>query len=136
MQASSRADLCTAMVHSMIVNSAVEALQAIRFRPRQQLLACPVNGLWHHGMHYGYCSPSSTWCSERCYTLLNSGSIKHHLISDTSPNCRVQMLMMGASMDGKLLQEAATTHCFALGSVDGKFVTSAADYQAVISAIG
>ena len=47
-----------------------------------------------------------------------------------------KMLVMGASMDGKLLQEAAVAHHKALESVDGKLVTSAADYEAVNAAIG
>jgi len=45
-------------------------------------------------------------------------------------------LVMGASMDGKLLQEAAMAHHKALGSMDAKLVTTAADYQAVNAAIG
>merc|ERR1711979_54935 len=45
-------------------------------------------------------------------------------------------LVMGASMDGKLLQEAAEAHHKALGSMDAKLVTSAADFQAVNAALG
>merc|ERR1712187_373409 len=45
-------------------------------------------------------------------------------------------LVMGASMDGKLLQEAAEAHHKAIGSVDGNLVTSAADFQAVNAALG
>merc|ERR1712072_548539 len=45
-------------------------------------------------------------------------------------------LVMGASMDGKLLKEAAEAHHKALGSMDDKLVTSASDYQAVNAAIG
>merc|ERR1711948_23912 len=45
-------------------------------------------------------------------------------------------LVMGASMDGKLLKEAAEAHHAALGSMDAKLVTSAADYQAVNAALG
>merc|ERR1711934_596919 len=45
-------------------------------------------------------------------------------------------LVMGASMDGKLLKEAAEAHHKALGSVDAKLVTSAADYEAVNAALG
>merc|ERR1712150_458148 len=40
-------------------------------------------------------------------------------------------LVMGASMDGKLLQDAAMAHHKALGSIDGKLVTSAGDYESV-----
>lgn len=47
-----------------------------------------------------------------------------------------KMLVMGASMDGKLLKEAAEAHHRALGSVDSNLVTSAADYEAVNAAIG
>merc|ERR1711881_32729 len=45
-------------------------------------------------------------------------------------------LVMGASMDGKLLQEAAMAHHQAIGSVDGKLVTSEADFAAVNAALG
>merc|ERR1712014_104133 len=45
-------------------------------------------------------------------------------------------LVMGASMDGKLLQEAAEAHHKAIGSMDAKLVTSAADFQAVNAALG
>jgi len=45
-------------------------------------------------------------------------------------------LVMGASMDGKLLKEAAEAHHKAIGSVDAKLVTSAADYEAVNAALG
>ena len=45
-------------------------------------------------------------------------------------------LVMGASMDGKLLQQAAMAHHNALGSMDGNLVTTAADYQAVNAALG
>jgi len=45
-------------------------------------------------------------------------------------------IVMGASMDGKLLSEAAMAHSKALQSVDSKLVTTAADYQAVNAALG
>merc|ERR1712066_348752 len=45
-------------------------------------------------------------------------------------------LVMGASMDGKLLQDAAEAHHKAIGSMDAKLVTSAADFQAVNAALG
>ena len=45
-------------------------------------------------------------------------------------------LVMGASTDGKLLQDAATAHRKAMGSMDAKLVTSAAEYEAVNAAIG
>merc|ERR1719484_340188 len=47
-----------------------------------------------------------------------------------------KMIVMGASMDGKLLKDAAEAHHKALGSVDAKGVTSAADYEAVNAAPG
>merc|ERR1711998_72370 len=47
-----------------------------------------------------------------------------------------KMIVMGASMDGKLLKEAAEAHHKAIGSVDSKGVTSAADYGAVNAALG
>merc|ERR1712050_115679 len=45
-------------------------------------------------------------------------------------------LVMGASMDGALLKDAAKAHSKAIGSVDGNLVTSAADFQAVNAALG
>merc|ERR1712224_306024 len=45
-------------------------------------------------------------------------------------------LVMGASMDGKLLKEAAMAHHNAIASMDAKLVTTAADYQAVNAALG
>ena len=45
-------------------------------------------------------------------------------------------LVMDASMDGKLLKEAAMAHHNALGSMDGKLVTTAADYKKVNAAPG
>merc|ERR1712107_470530 len=47
-----------------------------------------------------------------------------------------KMIVMGATMDGKLLKEAAAAHHKAIGSVDSKGVTSAADYEAVNAALG
>jgi hypothetical protein len=47
-----------------------------------------------------------------------------------------KMIVMGASMDGKLLKEAAEAHHKAIGSIDAKGVTSAADYAAVNAALG
>jgi len=45
-------------------------------------------------------------------------------------------LVMGASMDGKLLKEGAEAHHKAIGSSDAKLVTSAADFEAVNAALG
>merc|ERR1719232_756598 len=57
-----------------------------------------------------------------------------------SPNAAMKavdkMIVMGASMDGKLLQEAAMAHSKALNSMDSNLVTTAADYQAVNAGIG
>merc|ERR1712094_62314 len=47
-----------------------------------------------------------------------------------------KMIVMGASMDGKLLKEAAEAHHKAIGSVEGKGVTSAADWEAVNAGLG
>jgi len=47
-----------------------------------------------------------------------------------------KMIVMGAKMDGKLLKEAGAAHHKAIGSVDSKGVTSAADYEAVNAALG
>ena len=45
-------------------------------------------------------------------------------------------LVMDASMDGKLLKEAAIAHHNALGSTDTNLVTMAADYEKVNAALG
>merc|ERR1712187_532315 len=45
-------------------------------------------------------------------------------------------LVMGASMDGKLLKDAATAHHKAIGSVDAKLVTSQDDFTAINAGIG
>merc|ERR1712036_184125 len=47
-----------------------------------------------------------------------------------------KMIVMGASMDAKLLKEAAEAHHKAIGSIDAKLVTSAADFQAINAALG
>merc|ERR1719440_842365 len=47
-----------------------------------------------------------------------------------------KMIVMGANLDGKLLKEAAMAHHKAIGSIDGKGVTSAADWEAVNAALG
>merc|ERR1711903_401170 len=47
-----------------------------------------------------------------------------------------KMIVMGASMDPKLLKEAAEAHHKAIGSIDANGVTSAADYTAVNAALG
>merc|ERR1712242_154342 len=45
-------------------------------------------------------------------------------------------LVMGASMDGKLLKEAAEAHHKALNGMDSKLVATQADYTAVNAALG
>merc|ERR1712045_963465 len=45
-------------------------------------------------------------------------------------------LVMGASMDGKLLQDAAMAHHKALGSMDAKLVTTEADYAGTLAGLG
>lgn len=47
-----------------------------------------------------------------------------------------KMIVMGASMDGKLLKEAAEAHHKAIAGIDAKGVLSAADYAAVNAGIG
>merc|ERR1711862_374358 len=47
-----------------------------------------------------------------------------------------KMIVMGASMDGKLLKEAAEAHHKAIGGIDTKGVLTAADYEAVNAGIG
>merc|ERR1712072_1209718 len=45
-------------------------------------------------------------------------------------------IVMGSAMDGNLLKAAAEAHHKAIGSIDAKGVTSAADFQAVTAALG
>merc|ERR1712232_1040553 len=45
-------------------------------------------------------------------------------------------IVMGSALDGNLLKAAAEAHHKAIGSIDGKGVTSAADYEAVNAALG
>jgi len=45
-------------------------------------------------------------------------------------------LVMGAAMDGKALSAAAMAHHKAIGSMNGKGVTSQADYEAVLANLG
>jgi len=45
-------------------------------------------------------------------------------------------LLMGAAMDGKLLQDAVMAHHKAVGSADGKGVTSQADYEQILAKLG
>merc|ERR1719217_1870196 len=47
-----------------------------------------------------------------------------------------KMLVMGASMDGKLLKEAAEAHHKAIAGVDSKGVLTAADYEAINAGLG
>merc|ERR1711948_199021 len=45
-------------------------------------------------------------------------------------------IVMGSAMDGNLLKAAAEAHHKAIGSIDGKGVTSAADFEAITAALG
>merc|ERR1712039_455631 len=45
-------------------------------------------------------------------------------------------LVMGAAMEGKYLKEAALAHSKAISSIDGKGVTSAADFEAINAGLG
>jgi hypothetical protein len=45
-------------------------------------------------------------------------------------------IVMGSGMDGNLLKAAAEAHHKAIGSIDDKGVTSAADYEAINAALG
>jgi len=47
-----------------------------------------------------------------------------------------KMIVMGSKVDGNLLKAAAEAHHKAIGSIDAKGVTSAADYEAVNAALG
>merc|ERR1719414_461082 len=57
-----------------------------------------------------------------------------------SPNAAMKAIdkaiVMGANMDGKLLRDAAMAHHNALQNMDGKLVTTKADYTAVNAGIG
>merc|ERR1712107_399303 len=48
----------------------------------------------------------------------------------------IDKAVMGSSMNGDLLKQAAAAHHKAIGSIDASGVTSAADYEAVNAAIG
>merc|ERR1712007_138750 len=45
-------------------------------------------------------------------------------------------LVMGSEMDGKLLQEAVMAHHKAIGSMNGKGVTSESDYEKILVTLG
>merc|ERR1712151_1350638 len=45
-------------------------------------------------------------------------------------------LVMGAAMDGKLLQQAAQAHVKAIGGMDAKLVASEADFTGVVASLG
>merc|ERR1719371_10146 len=45
-------------------------------------------------------------------------------------------IVMGSAMDGNALKAAAEAHHKAIGSIDAKGVTSAADYEAVVAGLG
>merc|ERR1712232_1058003 len=47
-----------------------------------------------------------------------------------------KVLVMASAMDGKALQTAVEAHHKAIGSMDGKGVTSLADYTAVVDGLG
>ena len=47
-----------------------------------------------------------------------------------------KMIVMGAAMDSAALKAGAEAHHKAIGSIDAKGVTSAADYEAVNAALG
>merc|ERR1712224_334328 len=47
-----------------------------------------------------------------------------------------KVLVMASAMDGKALQKAVEAHHKAIGSMDGKGVTSQADYTAIVDALG
>merc|ERR1712203_747814 len=72
--------------------------------------------------------------SDASYPFIKSAPWDSNLflkpLPGVSPNAAMKavdkMIVMGASMDGKLLQEAAMAHSKALNSMDGKLVTDAA----------
>merc|ERR1719188_1402687 len=81
---------------------------------------------------------AATKLSKASYPLINdvdwTSGLSLTPLPGASPN-RVlkaidKALVMGASMDGKLLKEAAEAHHKAIGSVDAKLVTSASDFEA------
>merc|ERR1711879_609966 len=45
-------------------------------------------------------------------------------------------IVLGAAMDGNLLKSAASAHHQAIGSIDGKGVTSQADYEGIVAGLG
>merc|ERR1712107_62863 len=56
--------------------------------------------------------------------------------ADKSLKAIDKAIVMGSSMNGDLLKQAAAAHHKAIGSIDASGVTSAADYEAVNAAIG
>ena len=73
---------------------------------------------------------SAPWDSSVCLKPLLGTS------SNQAMKAIGKALVMGASMDGKLLKEAAMAQHNALGSMDGNLVTTAADYKKVNAAPG
>eukprot|EP00416_Gambierdiscus_australes_P017766 CAMPEP_0171061466 /NCGR_PEP_ID=MMETSP0766_2-20121228/4448_1 /TAXON_ID=439317 /ORGANISM="Gambierdiscus australes, Strain CAWD 149" /LENGTH=406 /DNA_ID=CAMNT_0011517151 /DNA_START=93 /DNA_END=1313 /DNA_ORIENTATION=- len=78
---------------------------------------------------YGFLSQSN-WLSDIYFKPL-PGALPKDVLKAVD-----KAIVMGASMDPKLLADAAEAHHKAIGSIDAKGVTSAADYEAVNAAIG
>merc|ERR1712146_335937 len=66
--------------------------------------------------------------------------VKSNQVASAGPSASAapvdKAIVMGSSMDGNLLKAAAEAHHKAIGSIDAKGVTSAADYEAVNAALG
>merc|ERR1712224_106155 len=82
--------------------------------------------------------------SDASYPFLKDIDWTSDLFNKPLPGASVSQVMkavdktivMGSAMDGNLLKAAAEAHHKAIGSIDGKGVTSAADYEAVNAALG
>merc|ERR1711868_3955 len=70
------------------------------------------------------------WLSDLYLKPLPGASIKDVLTAVD------KTIVMGSAMDGNALKAAAEAHHKAIGSIDAKGVTSAADYEAVNAALG
>merc|ERR1711963_1053148 len=70
------------------------------------------------------------WTSDIYIKPLPGASIKDTLAAVD------KAIVMGAAADGNALKAAAEAHHKAIGSIDAKGVTSAADYEAVNAALG
>merc|ERR1711939_1288727 len=93
---------------------------------------------------YGAIDDAAKKLSDASYPFLKSVDWTSDIYLKPLPGANVKdvlkavdkAIVMGSSMDGNLLKAAAEAHHKAIGSIDGKGVTSAGDYEAVNAALG